>query len=322
VAVEEGWQRQPFVHLDLDTIQTLLGTRVVEAEPLSGGARNSNYRVRLADEAKPVVLRLYTSRGGRGFDSAEDTPCARELALNQLVRDSVPMPRVLRADPTADPPWALIEFVDGSRFDQALTQMSDAEVERASRDAGAVLARIHAFAFDEPGLFGPNLQIAQSFRGNWLGMVEHSMSTDHVRKRATPELADRILRLIEQHAWRMEPFWSQAQLIHCDYKPWNMLVRNGTISAVLDWEFASSGPPLYDLAIYLRYRERHPAVYTTALFDGYRDAGGSVPDDALRLTRLIDLVSVCSFLVRREDDPAITLDMRGVILATLEAFSE
>jgi Ser/Thr protein kinase RdoA (MazF antagonist) len=321
VAVESRWQRQPFVHLDLDAIQTLIGTPVAEAEPLSGGLRNSNYRVRLADQPTPVVLRLYTSHGGRGFDSAEDAPCSRELALNELVRDSVPMPRVLRADPTADPPWALIEFAEGMRFDEALAEMSDAEVERASRDAGAVLARIHAFGFDEPGLFGPSLQIAQSLRGSWLGMVERSMASGRVRERATPELADRILKLVEHHATRMEPFWNQAHLIHCDYKPWNMLVHNGRISAVLDWEFASSGPPLYDLAIFLRYRDRHPPVYASAFLDGYDAAGGSVPDDVARLTRLIDLVSVCSFL-ERPDDRAITLDMRGVIVATLNAFSE
>jgi Ser/Thr protein kinase RdoA (MazF antagonist) len=322
VAVESHWQRQPFHHLDLDTIQTLLGTRVAEAKPLSGGLRNSNYKLRLLDEPTPVVLRLYTSTGGRGFDNTEDAPCARELAINQLVRESVPMPRVLRADPTADPPWALIEFVHGDRFDQALTQMTDTEVERATRSAGAISARIHAFGFAEPGLFGPNLQIAQALRGSWLGMVERSMSSGHVRERATPALAERVLRLVENNAARMEPFWQQAQLIHCDYKPWNMLVHNGSISAVLDWEFASSGPPLYDFAIYLRYRDRHPPVYTSAFFDGYREAGGSVPDDALRLTRLIDLISVCSFLERAGNDQAITLDMRRVILATLDAFSE
>ena len=74
---------------------------------------NTNYKLRLAGEEPPAVLRLYT---------AEAAACAREVALMQLVGERVPVPRVLSADPTADPPWALFEWIDGERFDQMLVQ--------------------------------------------------------------------------------------------------------------------------------------------------------------------------------------------------------
>jgi hypothetical protein len=64
MAVEASWQRrEPFLRLDRAAIQTLLGMRAAEAEPLSGRLRNTNYKIQLVDEARPAVLRLYTSRG-------------------------------------------------------------------------------------------------------------------------------------------------------------------------------------------------------------------------------------------------------------------
>jgi aminoglycoside phosphotransferase (APT) family kinase protein len=327
MAVEAGWQRpHPPLELDRAAVERLIQRPVERAELLSGGLRNTNYRVYLADEGCSVVLRLYTSVGGRGLDTKEDLPCAREVALNELVRDRVPVPRVLQADPTADPAWVLVEFVDGERFDHALVRMSEAEVEQASHAAGSVLARIHAFSFDNPGFFGPRLEIVSPLRGGWLGMVVDGMSRGRVRERATPELADRLLRLVDEHGWRLEPFWNQAQLVHCDYKPWNMLVQKRAqgwaITAVLDWEFAAAGPPLCDIGIYLRYRDRVPQGYERGFFDGYRAAGGALSDDTGRLSRLIDLVSVCTFLERAHNDPAVERDMRGVIVATLEAFTQ
>jgi hypothetical protein len=62
VAVEEGWQRRyPPRKLNLDAIQDLLGTAAMEAELLGGGLRNTNYRLHLAGDPRPVVLRLYTA---------------------------------------------------------------------------------------------------------------------------------------------------------------------------------------------------------------------------------------------------------------------
>jgi hypothetical protein len=73
VAVEQGWpRRHPLLELDRDAIRSLLGSAVLEAEVLTGGRRNTNYRLRMADEPRPVVLRLYT---------ADPAACAREVAL-------------------------------------------------------------------------------------------------------------------------------------------------------------------------------------------------------------------------------------------------
>jgi hypothetical protein len=62
VAVEEGWQRRhPHVQLDREAMRWLLGVAVLDSEVLKGGLRNTNYKLRLAGEDRPVLLRLYTA---------------------------------------------------------------------------------------------------------------------------------------------------------------------------------------------------------------------------------------------------------------------
>jgi hypothetical protein len=56
----------------------------MEADLLGGGLRNPNYRLHLAGDPRPVVLRLYT---------ADTAACAREVSLMGLVGERVPVPR-------------------------------------------------------------------------------------------------------------------------------------------------------------------------------------------------------------------------------------
>jgi Ser/Thr protein kinase RdoA (MazF antagonist) len=318
VAVEEGWQRRhPHLDLDRDAIRRLIGTAVLEAEVLSGGLRNTNYRLYLADEPRAVVLRLYT---------AEAAACAREVALMRLLGERVPVPRVLRADLTVEPPWALFEWMDGMRFDQMLVQASPPEVEQACRSAGEVLAAIHGFSFAGPGFLGPNLEIREPMGYSWLTGVEGFFAGEVARHLVGAELANGVVRLVQREAWRLADLWGQACLVHADYKPWNLLARRGAsgwaISAALDWEFAFAGPPLNDFGIFLRYSERMPAEYAAGFVDGYRAAGGSMPADVRNLARLIDLVCLWTFLERAPVDPAIVRDVTSLLVATVDAFAQ
>ena len=62
MAVEEGWQRRhPHVQLDREAMRRLLGVAVLDSEVLTGRLRNTNYKLRLAGEDRPVLLRLYTA---------------------------------------------------------------------------------------------------------------------------------------------------------------------------------------------------------------------------------------------------------------------
>ena len=290
------------------------GARVLEAVPLSGGLRNTNYRLRLSSLPEPVVLRLF---------SADPSACRREAALQRLVGGRVPVPEVLYSQPEADPPWNVVAWIKGERFDQVLTTAGHAELGAMSRDAGRVLARIHAFTFPAAGFLGPDLSVGafDGYSGDWSEMLNAWLLHGRSGTRLGPELTERLLLFVADNAHRMKPLGAQAHLLHSDYKPWNLLVRGPEVAAVLDWEFAFSGWPLNDIGIYLRHSASLPPAYLDGFIDGYLDAGGDLPDDWRRLARLIDLISLCYFLERPEEDPAVVRDVRPLIETTLSDFA-
>jgi aminoglycoside phosphotransferase (APT) family kinase protein len=71
------------------------------------------------------------------------------------------------------------------------------------------------------------------------------------------------------------------------------------VVAVLDWEFAFSGPPLFDVGNMLR--DPRPPAFAEAFVAGYRDAGGELPPGWRRLARALDLFSLADFLTRPPD---------------------
>lgn len=69
-----------------------------------------------------------------------------------------------------------------------------------------------------------------------------------------------------------------------------------SVAAVLDWEFALAGSPLFDAAILLRHAEHFPPGFEAAFARGFRESGGLLPDNWRDITRLLDLMNLCGFL--------------------------
>jgi aminoglycoside phosphotransferase (APT) family kinase protein len=137
---------------------------------------------------------------------------------------------------------------------------------------------------------------------SWLTGVADFFQQARARRLVGDALAEAVVRLVQREEWRLAEVWSQSRLVHADYKPWNLLVRRGpsgwVISAALGWEFSLAGPPLTDFGVFMRYSARLPPEYVVGFLDGYRAAGGSVHPDSRNLARLIDLVSLWTFLER------------------------
>ncbi len=319
MAIEAGWQRGfPFLNLDVAQISELIApypgnARVLSATGLRGGARNSNYLVRLSSAAEPVVLRIF---------SAEEPSacCVREAALARLLEPRVPVPKVLYSEPEANPPWNIVTFVDGERMDEVLRDASPDRVETLSRSAGAVLAAVHAHTFAAPGwLNGPELSIGPPPWPDvsWFDMLMPWFNGGAAGMCLDPDLRARVIGVIERNAERMSASRSGSRLIHADYKGWNLLVRDSSIAAALDWEFAHAGNPMVDLGIYLRASDTYPPGYVSGFADGYTEGGGELPSDWFALARLQDLTNLGFFLQFRGQDTALVRDVTRLIASAV-----
>ena len=88
-------------------------------------------------------------------------------------------------------------------------------------------------------------------------------------------------------------------LVHGDFKPSNILVSEGRIVAILDWEFAHSGCFYMDMGNLLRHLPSH---WENDLAVGLADEGVELPANWAFQASLIDLVSHLEFLTSDRSD--------------------
>ena len=112
-------------------------------------------------------------------------------------------------------------------------------------------------------------------------------------------------------AERMQPVLDalprRSRLVHSDFNPKNVLVgREGgawTVRAVLDWEFAFSGPPLVDVGNMLRFAADYPPAYVAGFLDGFRAAGGELPEGWRTAAEALDLFALADLYARGPKSP-------------------
>jgi aminoglycoside phosphotransferase (APT) family kinase protein len=85
------------------------------------------------------------------------------------------------------------------------------------------------------------------------------------------------------------------------------------VTAVLDWEFAFSGSPFFDLGNLLRPPLGDRPGLAAAVAAGYRRAGGQLPEDWRRMSELVDLMAWADFLNRPTTGEDLIRDAHAMI---------
>ncbi|HPG25004.1 MAG: phosphotransferase family protein [Spirochaetaceae bacterium] len=168
--------------------------------------------------------------------AATDVECEAAL-LRKAGAEGVPVPAVLAVD--ASLRAIASEHVEGESIPRRILRLVDATPElgeRLTRDCGEALAAIHRIGVaalpELPDLADPGRYVDE------LERLLDSLSTPHP-----------VFRLgvgwLRRHA-PSPP--ERATLVHGDFRLGNLLVDEGGLRAVLDWELAHLGDPMEDLA--------------------------------------------------------------------------
>jgi aminoglycoside phosphotransferase (APT) family kinase protein len=262
----------------------LPGARIVRVEPLSGGFGNENLLLVTAGGERYVLRRYRRQAGGH--------TCAVEAALARRVAGTVPVPAVVAAR-TSGEPLLLSEFVPGVL---ASTVLDDDPGELGAAIGGA-LAAIGTIRFATQGFFEhPDLVPTPVD-------VTSGLADFVARHTDWPEL----LALAERSQPLLDALPGQARLVHSDFNPKNVIMRRlggaWTVSAVLDWEFAFSGPPLVDVGNMLRFGDDYPPAFTDGFVRGFRDGGGELPPGWRAAAEAVDLFALADLLSRGPGSP-------------------
>ena len=276
---------------DLDEILGGFGVSGLRAfTPIAAGTINTNVAVELGDGRR--FLRINEGKSG------EDV--AREAAIVDFLSErGLATPRPHRA--VSGEPWLLWRDVYVSMFPwvEGRTVPRAEMTAELARQGGVALARLHLtgapYPDQRPGRYEPE-DIARRFAA-----VEARSGEDPALAAAAAELRPELGRLQRDRTTRSLPMG----LIHGDLFLDNVLYRGGTLVALLDFEQASWGRPVYDLAVSVLafgfgMEDFRPDV-TRAFIDGYLDTRPVEPEEAEAFGDEL-CFAACRFTVTRITD--------------------
>jgi aminoglycoside phosphotransferase (APT) family kinase protein len=309
--------------LSVATVESLLSPwrgprRVADVHPLDGGLMNRNYRIRFAGSSEKFVLRFF---------DRDPAACAKEAAVLTLVRDDVPVPDVLHAEPSGSasvPPFLVLEYIDGISLRELKKRGDPRSIGEAAYDAGRVLAGLSRHRFDHSGLLTPELTIEPGVFENATtsGLIDHFASSPVFQRRIDAALTERVKEWARSRESRhTQPL--SFSLAHGDFNAANIFVReeNGRwiVAAILDWEFAFAGSVFCDIGNMLRYERAERPRFEPNFSRGCTDGGLQLGDDWRQLARLADLPALCELLTRDAVPESVVDELRGLIAATVGA---
>lgn len=319
---------RPALALTVELVNRLLagalaGRRVVAFELLSGGLVNANFKIHLDPPGDPLVLRFY------GRDPAA---CQKEVDLYQLVRATVPVPEVLYAGPKGVDgvgPFALLRYVEGIPFRELRRTGNANAIAEAAYDIGKTLAALGAHHFAQSGWFGPGLDIGGQFiegPDSVARFCDGCLASPHFLRRVDTDLAKRVHGFVwecsSRLAWLDTEQNDEHSLVHGDFGSRNVLVRSidgrWSVAAVIDWEFAFSGSPLFDVGNFLRYERTQRPLVEPHFSQGFIAAGGKLRKDWRDLARVIDLTALCESLTKDELPVDAERELLDLVQATIE----
>jgi len=289
--------------------------RVLACEPLRGGLRNANFKLRLDPAPEPAVLRVYEH---------DPSLCQKEIDLMRLVGRAAPVPDVIHAEPAGWeglPPFTLTRWIEGIGF-RDLKRTGDAKaIAQAAQSAGEVLAAIGRFRFPQPGWIGPGASVEAPLPDG-ADFVDLCLASRNLQRRVPADLCARTHALMWSCAPLLAGLDSEVGLVHGDFNKRNLLVRETggrwSVAAVLDWEFAVSGSPLADFGNLLRYERAARPLVEPHFSAGYVRAGGRLPRDWRRLARWVDLLSLCESLTHDKLPDGVMPELVELVRATIE----
>ena len=248
-----------------------LVTGPLRADVVEGGRSNLTYAV--TDGTSRWVVRRPPL--GHVLPTAHDMTREHRV-ITALGPTSVPVPETLALceDPEVlGAPFYLMEFVEGTPY-RSRAQMEELPPEQVGAIGQSVvdtLVELHAVRPESVGLAGfgrPEGFLERQVR-RWKKQLDASRSRDLP---GADTLHERLAATV--------PVSPEPAIVHGDYRLDNVLVADGRITAVLDWEMSTLGDPLADLGLMIVYTERDvPAGL--AISDATSAAGYPSPEEVV-----------------------------------------
>ena len=235
--------------IDIDNVTAWVAQRIDGLEPpleftlIAGGHSNLTYKF-VDRRGEAYVLRRPPL--GHILESAHDM--GREHRIISALWDTgVPVPETFglcEDDDVNGSPFFLMKFVEGVVPHDAAAAATITEDERRSSGEHIVdvLATLHLIEPDDVGL--GNLARREAYIQRQLKRWTKQWQATKTHEIPEMEESERLLH-------EDMPEQVGSAIVHGDYRIGNMIIRDGRMAALLDWELCTLGDPLADLGYLL-----------------------------------------------------------------------
>jgi aminoglycoside phosphotransferase (APT) family kinase protein len=217
-------------------VGSVCGHKVDQLVRLTAGGLNETYRVELAG-AGSVVVRIARQSVSWYTDEAHimaqaravGVPTAEVLGVEHLEHDGELLS------------FSIQHLLPGRSLDELVGELPAADLERLVMDGGELLARVHSLVPD------------RGVRHELQPPDEHALARGEriVEQTLGPSAVSVVERgaefLRRELAARLAP---SLVLVQGDWVPKHILIDDGAIVGVIDWEFAGPASPAYDFAMW------------------------------------------------------------------------
>ena len=215
-------------------VGSVCGHGVDQLVRLTAGGMNETYRVELAG-AGSVVVRIARQSVPWFTDEAHIMAQARAVG--------VPTAEVLGVEHVEHDgellSFSIQHILPGRSLDELAGELPAVDLERLVMDGGELLARVHSVVPDR-GIRHELQPPDEVFVGRVTRVVDQAFGP------AAAAVVERGADLLREEV-RTRPA-PRLSLTHGDWVPKNFLIDDGAIVGVIDWEFAGSAAPAFDIA--------------------------------------------------------------------------
>jgi aminoglycoside phosphotransferase (APT) family kinase protein len=217
-------------------VRSVCGREVERLVRLTGGGLHETYRVEVPNDV-PAVVRI--ARQPVPWFTDEEHFMAQARGVG------VPTPNVLGVEQVDHDgellSFSILRLVPGRSLDELAGELPASDLERLVMDGGELLARVHSVVPDR-GIRHELQPPDERFVARVARVVDQALGPAAA---AVVERGADLLR--EEVMTRPAP---RRSLAHGDWLPKHLLVDDGAIVGVIDWELAGPASPAYDFAMW------------------------------------------------------------------------
>jgi|GEM_PF-615552 len=312
--MEYGWERTfPFLKVDNIIIDKLFESIlendcITNVIPISEGCRTTNYIVDTNRPGKKYILKIFFAKEQ---NYKKEIKLLTKLKEDNLVNVST-VYEVGNHEIIENREYAIYEYMEGKTIGKAISEGYILD-NNFIKDVARFLARIHNHKFEKAGFLDENLEVVDELPP--LALWYEKFMGSKARERLGKELIHKIIHIVSKNKKKLSKLDNDIRLVHGDFQGTNILIKDGKLCGVIDWEFAMAGHPLADIGQFFRYEEYFNEEMIKVFEEEYnKNSSYKLTEDWYEISKLRDLANLIQLINGEGNMPNKYSNIKNIII--------